>query len=526
LTTPDYIVIGAGSAGCVLASRLSEQPDRRVLLLEAGGSDRSLDVRIPAAFPKLFTSERDWNYRTEPEPALDGRSVYCPRGKMLGGSSSMNAQIYARGNPLDYDEWAEAGNHGWAWDDVLPLFRRMERYADGPSPLRGTDGPLHVQALRDPHPLTAAALDAMAQHGIPAVTDYNGETQDGAGPVQVTQRRGRRWSAADAYLAPARRRSNLDVITGAHVTGIVVADGIARAVRFTDDLGDHEIAASREVILAGGAINSPQLLMLSGIGPSAVLREHGIDVVQNLPGVGRNLQDHPAIAFIATIDEPTSLLAAEAPRQLAAYILARKGMLTSNVAEAMAFVRLDDRAPAPDLQVIFAPVEYIDHGLQPPPGHGFTLGSIVLRPHSRGEVRLRSADPLAPPVIDGRYLSDPGGYDLGQLVAGLRLCRAIASQPALKAHVASELWPGEERLTDDELADHVRQQMFAIYHPVGTCRMGGDDDAVVDATLRVRGIDRLRVADASIMPLISRGNTNAPTIMIGERASDLIRSAT
>ena len=521
----DIVIVGAGSAGCVLAGRLTEDPDCSVLLLEAGGSDRSMNVRIPAAFPKLFKSERDWGYDTEPVEAAGGRRVFCPRGRTLGGSSSINAQMFVRGNHLDYDGWAEAGNAGWSWDDVLPLFKRSEQTAFGTPALRGTEGPLHVQGLRDPSPLTAAAIRAMVDHGIPANDDYNGPTQDGVGPIQASQRRGRRWSAADAFLHPARRRPNLEVVTDALVTGVVVADGTARAVRYVVGGVEHEVEARREVVLAAGAIGSPQLLLLSGIGPADHLADLGIEVTVDLPGVGANLQDHASIAYIATITEPISLLAAESPIQLAKYVLARKGMLTSNVGEATAFVRVDAYAPAPDVQLVVAPVEYIDHGLQPPPGHGLTIGAVLLTPESRGRIRLRSTDPAAAPAIDAAYLSDPGGHDLRRLLAGLRLCREIVAQPALQHHVDAEYLPGPDRISDDELTEHVHEHLFALYHPVGTCAMGTGDQAVVDPALRVRGVERLRVVDASIMPTITRGNTNAPAIMIGEKGAELLRSA-
>ncbi len=520
----DYIVIGAGSAGCVLAGRLTEDPTVSVLLLEAGPPDTGMEVRIPAAFPKLFKGERDWDYATTPQPALDGRELYWPRGKMLGGCSSMNAQMYVRGNPADFDGWAAAGNPGWSWADVLPYFKRSERFDRGGDRLHGGSGPLRISHLRDPSPLTRAAVAAFVQAGFEATGDVNGPTQEGVALSDVNQRRGRRWSAADAFLRPARKRSNLTVRTGALATSLVVEGGRARGVRFRHGGRDVEAEASAEVLLSGGAVNSPQLLLLSGIGPADQLAEHGIDVVHELPGVGANLHDHLAHGTIFTVDGGT-LLDAEKPLQLANYLGRRKGMLTSNVGEAMAFCRSRDDLPAPDLQLIVAPVEYIDHGLQPPPGHGITIGGVLLQPASRGRVTLASADPAAKPLLDADYLGEPG--EVAPLVHAVKLARTVAEQPALKGLVTGELLPGPEVVSDEDIEADIRRRSFTLYHPVGTCAMGPDPaaGAVVDAALRVHGVDGLRVVDASVMPTITRGNTNAPTIMIAEKAVALIRGA-
>ena len=520
----DFIIVGAGSAGCVLAHRLSADPDARVLLLEGGPDDKPKEVKIPAAFPKLFKTERDWDYATEPEPQLGGRELYWPRGRMLGGSSSMNAQIYMRGHRLDYDRWAALGNAGWSWDDVLPYFKRAEHNGRGPSRHHGAGGPLVVADLRDPNPLSRAFVRAGIEAGLAANPDFNGDEQDGVGLNQVTQRNGTRCSTATAYLKPARRRPNLTVVTGAHVTRVLFAGRRATGVEYRHDGRVETAEARHEVILSGGAVNSPQLLMLSGVGPAAELRSHGIDVVHDLPGVVRNLQDHLAVTVLATCHQPLSLLAAESLGNVARFLLRKKGMLTSNVAEGGAFVRTHAGLEAPDIQLLFAPVLYIDHGLAAPPEHGFTIGVVLLTPQSAGTVTLGSADPMASPRITANYLSDTDGGDLRALVEGVKLARRVIRSHALDPYRKAELAPAADVDGDAALAGFVRSIAETLYHPVGTCRMGIDAAAVVDPTLRVRGLDGLRVVDASVMPVIPRGNTNAPTIMIGEKAADLIRT--
>jgi choline dehydrogenase len=520
----DYVIVGAGSAGCVLANRLSEDPSNTVLLLEAGGSDRHPNVMIPAAFAKQFKTRLDWAFESEPEPGCDNRSLFVPRGKALGGSSSMNAMLYVRGRPLDYDAWREAGCEGWGWDDVRPYFLRSENREGGAGEFHGTGGPLNVADPRSPSVLTKRFIEAAQAQGLPFNPDYNATEQDGVGVVQVLQRNGRRWSAADAYLHPVRSRSNLTVVPRAHALGVELEDGRATGVRYRDRLRRTRVArADREVLLAAGAIGSPQLLMLSGVGPPDELRAAGVDVRHELPGVGRNLQDHPYCVAIWESRIGHSLLDAEKPRALAEFLLRRSGPLTSSVAEAFAFVRSRPGLPAPDLQYHFAPAYFNDNGFDEFDGHALTMGPVLISPKSRGRITLRSGDPMAKPRILGNHLTEP--EDVAALVAGIRIAREIAAEGPLAEAVGREIFPGRDVETDDDIEADVRRRVELLYHPVGTCRMGSDDDAVVDPSLRVRGIERLRVVDASVMPLIPGGNTHAPTVMIAEKASDLIGEA-
>jgi choline dehydrogenase len=518
----DYVIVGAGSAGCVLAARLTEDPAIRVLLIEAGGRDSRLAVRIPAAFSRLFKTECDWGYMTVPQRELADRSLYWPRGKMLGGTSSMNAQMHVRGNRADYDAWAALGNTAWGYDDVLPYFRRSEHNERGPSPFRGTGGPLTISDLRDPNPATTAFLAAAVEAGFARSADVNGERQDGVDYTQVTQKRGARASTASAYLRPAMRRPNLSVVTGAQATRIRFEGRRARGVAYRRGGTLTTAHAEREVILAGGAINSPQLLMLSGVGPADHLRAVGIDVVHDLPDVGRHLQDHLVCGVIVNARTTDTLVAAESVPNLLRYVVLRRGMLTSNVAEACGFFRVPADAPAPNLELLFAPVPFIDHGLIRPTEHGLSLGVVLLQPKSSGAITLRSSDPLDAPLIDPSYLTDPGGEDLRLLIEGMKVAWRVMRSPALAAHAGEPMIPDREPRTDEELAAFIRQRAETLYHPVGTCRMGTDEMAVVDPALRVRGLEALRVVDASVMPGIIRGHTNSPTIMIAERAVDLI----
>jgi choline dehydrogenase len=521
MANPDYVVVGAGSAGCVLAARLSEDPSVRVLLLEAGGKDRHPNVKIPAAFAKQFRTKLDWDFNTDPEPNCDGRSLYMPRGKCLGGSSSMNAMLYVRGRPLDYDLWEAQGAAGWGWEDVRPYFLRAEDNERGASEHHSVGGPLHVADERSPRPLTARFLQAAETAGIPRIQDYNGPEQDGAALVQVTQRNGRRWSAADAYLRPAMGRSNLEVVTGAHALGVRLEGARATGVRYRERRGRERLAtAEREVILAAGAIGSPQLLMLSGIGPADELRDVGVDVRVDLPGVGRNLHDHPYVTCVWDLPQGGSLADAEKPKALLEWLLRRTGPLTSTVAEAFAFVRSRPGLPAPDLQFHFAPAYFVENGFADYDGHAMTMGPVLISPRSRGAVTLRSADPGEQPRIVTNSLAEP--EDVAALVAGVRLAREIARAEPLGSCVGRELFPGEEVVSDADLEADVRRRVELLYHPVGTCRAGSGEEAVVDPELRVRGVEGLRVADASVMPVVPGGNTNAPTIMVAERAADLI----
>ncbi len=517
----DVIVVGGGSAGCAVAARLSEDESRTVLLLEAGGGGRRPETMVPALYSRLMRSSADWAYRTEPQPELTGRRLFWPRGRMLGGSSAMNDMVYVRGNPADFDDWAAQGNPGWDHRSLLPYFRRAEDQQRGADRYHGTGGPTPVGDGRFVAPRTADFLAAAAAAGLARNDDFNGPVQDGVGLHQVTQRRGRRCSAADAYLRPIRDRRNLTVVTRARVTGLVFCGTRVVGVRWLRRGQAEHARASGEVVLCGGAVNTPALLLTSGIGDAGDLRRHGITVRADLPGVGRNLQDHLMVPVCWRSAEQTSLIDGHRPRALADYLLRRGGPLASNLGQAGAFVRTGSDLDAPDLQLVFAPVlldTVRDERVTEPTEHGYSIGAILLRPASRGRIDLRSSDPLAAPAIRPGYLSDPA--DLTTLVQGVRLALRIgATQPlagaARRPHELADA-------SDDDVIGMIRSTVDTMFHPVGTCRMGADEGAVVDPTLAVRGIDGLRVADASVMPTITRGNTNAPTTAIAERAADLI----
>ena len=522
MTSYDHIVVGAGSAGCVLANRLSEDPGVRVLLIEAGGKDRSPNIKIPAAFANQFRTKLDWDFNTEPEPHVDGRSLYIPRGKSLGGSSSMNAMLYVRGRPLDYALWEDAGATGWGWDDVLPYFLRSERNCRGASEFHGDGGELVVSEQRSPRPMVKRLIDAGEAVGIPRVRDYNGPEQDGVSMFQVNQQNGRRWSAADAFLRPALGRPNLDVLTGAHVLRVEFAGSRATGVRVRERFGrERSLRAEREVILAAGAIGSPQLLMLSGIGPAEELRSVGVDVRHDLPGVGRNLQDHPFVTMIYEVTDQDTLYGADKPKKMAEWVLRRTGPLTSSVAEVVAFVRTRAGLPAADIQFHMGAAYYEDHGFETWDGHAAVIAPVLVSPQARGRVWLRSADPSDKPRILTNTLSER--EDVESLVAGMQMAREIAAASPMSDIVVRELKSGPGVVDREDLEADLRRRLMLIYHPVGTCRIGAGEDGVVDPELRVRGLDGLRVVDASVMPIIPGGNTNAPTIMVAEKASDLIR---
>jgi len=523
----DYVIVGGGSAGCVVAARLAEDPGTRVLLLEAGPEAAGIDeVQIPAAYSRLFRSQYDWNYVTLPQERADGRPVYWPRGKVLGGSSAMNAMIYIRGNRVDYDTWRdEYGCTGWGFRDLLPYFLRAEDNARGAGPYHGAGGPLPVQDLRYRSPHAEHFVEAAVRRGALPNDDFNGPQQDGVGFYQVTQRDGQRCSAADAYLAS--RPENLTVITNAFVTGLLIEGGRAAGVTFRSAGRQQTARAEAEVILAAGAIGTPQLLMLSGIGPADHLRQHGIYVIADVPAVGANLIDHPSVPVLWSTPRLKGLWESTGNSGFARWRLTHRGPLTSNIAEAGGFARSDPRLPAPDLQWLVLPVAYREQGLTDPASRAMTVLVELADVASRGRLRLASGDPRHRPLIDPGYLSDV--RDLGALAVGVRMARDYGTAAPLSKICAAELSPGNTVSTDHELRDFIRGSVVSGYHPAGTCAMGGDVaksasgyDSVTDTQLRVRGVAGLRIVDASVMPTLPRGNTNAPVIAIAERAADLI----
>jgi choline dehydrogenase len=520
----DYVIVGAGSAGCVLAARLSEDPDVSVLLVEAGPADTWDNIHIPIGVTALGHSAVDWDFSTGCEPHCDGRRIWLPRGRVLGGSSSINAMVYIRGNAADYDGWRDAGCAGWGFDDLLPYFKRAEDNERGASELHGAGGPLAVSDSCHPNPMMDAFVDAGEQAGLPRNEDFNGPEQDGVGHYQLTQSGGRRCSAAVAYLHPAMDRPNLTVETHLQVNRVVF-DGMRAVGVEGTRMGDPlRFDASREVILAGGAYNSPQLLMLSGIGPAEHLASRLIEPILNRPTVGRNLQDHVNVWGLWHCDEPVSLATAMAPESIEANVAAFEqhgtGPLTSNLAESGGFARTSADLGAPDVQLHAIPAILSE---DPPFGladHGFSLGVCLLTPASTGEIHLTGPEPTAKPLIYHRYLERD--EDMARMEAGLELVMEIARQPALSRYcIAEEQLPASGSRKD--MQAFIRRHAQTLYHPVGTCAMGADDEAVVDLELRVRGVEGLRVVDASVMPMVPRGNTNAPTIAVAERAADLIR---
>lgn len=519
----DYIIIGAGSAGCALAHRLSENPDCQVLLIEAGGKDRKREISIPAAFSQLFKTRYDWNYNTVPQPFAGFRQMYLPRGKVLGGSSSINAMIYIRGNALDYEHWADLGNPGWDYPSVLPYFKRSEQQQHGADAFHGSEGLLSVSDLQDPYPISQSFVEAGVELGFERNPDFNGAQQEGFGLYQVTQRAGKRCSAAKAYLAPILDRPNLTIMTDTDVLRLVIERG--RAVGVECQLKTHigEFRASEEIILAAGSYNSPYLLMKSGIGPAEELRAADITVKLDLPGVGQNLQDHLIVPMIFHNRDHHTLESASNLRNLVNYLVWGEGPLSSNVAEAGGFIHTRSGLAGPDIQYHFAPGYFLNHGFsKPQQGHGFSFGPTLLQPESVGRIRLDPHRPEQGPLIDHHYLA--AEQDIKTLSQGMRVGYQLLRTKALGRYFKDYYLPSRKLLREGDLERHIRNTAQTIYHPVGTCKMGQDHLAVVDAELRVHGIEGLRVADASVMPRIIRGNTNATSIMIGEKAADLIKS--
>jgi choline dehydrogenase len=528
VTVYGYVIVGAGSAGCVLANRLSEDPSVRVLLLEAGPPDDADEIHIPAALNLLFQTTYDWDYRTEPQDRAGGRAIYWPRGRVLGGSSSLNAMIYIRGSRADYDSWRDDyGCEGWGYTDLMPYFLRAEANSRGASAYHGAEGPLSVSDPKHKSAMTTAFVEAAREWGMPANDDFNGAEQDGAGFYQLTQRSGRRWSAADAYLHPAAGRANLTVQTDSLVTGVEFEGGRAAGVRYLRRGTEQLARADGEVILAAGAVGSPQLLMLSGVGPADHLAANRIWVTSDSPGVGENLSDHAVVPVLWHTPKSAGPWEKAGPRNLARWRMMHSGPLTTNLAEAGGFSRSAATLAAPDLQWHAVAAPFRNAGLADPSIRALSVLIAGLTPASRGRIRLRSADPRHKPAIDPGYLSD--GADIDPLVRGIQAAREIAGARAMARICKAELAPGPDVITEVELREYIRRELGTLFHPVGTCAMGADAGpaarrltSVVDPQLRVRGVDGLRVVDASVMPTVPRGNTNAPVIAIAERAADLI----
>ena len=522
----DYVIVGAGSAGCVLANRLSADGRNSVLLLEAGPKDTNLWIHVPLGYGKLFKEKTvNWMYQTEPEPGLDGRTVFQPRGKVLGGSSSINGLLYVRGQHEDYDRWRQRGNAGWGYDDVLPYFRKAENQQRGADKYHGAGGPLPVSDWRHADPLSEAFVVAAAQTGIPTNPDFNGASQEGAGFFQTTTQRGRRASTAYSYLRPAKNRSNLDVETSALAQRILFEGRRARAVEYRQSGALRTARARKEILVSSGAYNSPQLLQLSGVGPAELLKQHGIDIVLDAPGVGNDLQDHLQVRLVTRCSQPVTLndiLNHPVRRVMAGarYAAFRNGPLTIAAGTSGAFFKTNPRLATPDIQIHFLPFSTDRMGEKLHSFSAFSASVCQLRPESRGSLRIKSADPAVPPEIRINYLATE--TDRTAFIEGFKILRQILAAPALKPYAVDEILPGSKVTSDEDILAFCRQTGSTVYHPTSTCRMGNDPLAVVDQRLRVRGIKGLRVIDASVMPDLMSGNTNAPTIMIAEKASDMI----
>jgi choline dehydrogenase len=521
----DLIIVGAGTAGCVLAEQLSRSGKLQVLLIEAGGPPASRFVSIPAGFPKLFKSNFDWGFESEPQMAVGGRRVFTPRGKMLGGSSNINAQIHQWCHPADFEGWVASGAPGWKWTDVASVLRSQEDWhGEDEAHTRGHDGPMVIWPNRNARPLSYAFVEAARRTGLGKQPYYNGGAYTGAWVCELAHKNGKRFSAYDAYLKPAMRRRNVDVVSAVHATRVILDGGRATGVSVRCGSVD-KVFTARGVVLTAGAFGSPQLLMLSGIGPAATLAGLGIQVRYDAPEVGMNLQDHPVLPMVFRTRGTNTFKNAESPLTLLRYLVFKRGMLASNGCEAFAFTEVrPSQSSAPDLELIFVPFDFRNQFLEPPQVHAFSIGAAVVSPRSRGRVILRSADPFVPLGIDFGLLSDPEGIDRSVLWAGIRLARRIAATAPLEAENAGELRPGEAVRKDDELHAYACKELQTVYHPTSTCRMGSDSRAVVDPQLRVRGVDGLWVADASVMPSVPRGHPNAVVAMIAQRAAGWVET--